>query len=99
MNPGEQPEPEVSYYEPHKATEEDWEAAAGVICPICGNPTLRLLPYGFSGNRKACPNCISRRRNLIDYKARVLPNKRARSAQGAETAFRLMLIKYNNKRK
>ena len=79
--------------------EQDWGRAAGVICPICGNPTLRLLPYGFSGSRKACPNCISRRIKLIDYKARVLPNKRARPARGAETALRLMLIKYDKKRK
>lgn len=95
----EQPKPELPHYEPHKATEEEWEAAGGEICPICGNYAVRLLPYGISGTRKACPNCISKRRSLLDYKTRVMPSKSARPARGGATRVKLMLIKYNNKRK
>lgn len=94
----EQPKPELPYYVPHKATEEEWEKAGGEICPVCGNEAVRLIPYGYAGKRKACPACVERRRNLFESKARVLSSKRARSARNAETNFRLLLIKYNNRR-
>ena len=101
MNQGElsdQPKPELPHYVPHKATEEEWEAAGGEKCPVCRNDTVRLLPYGYAGRRKACPQCVQRRRWLFEYKARVLPSKTGRPARHAETAFRLMLIKYNKTR-
>ena len=95
----EQPKLELPHYEPHKATEEEWEAAGGVICPVCRKEVTRLLPYGYTRKRKACPDCIERRRRLLERKSRVISAKRARPARNAETAFRLMLITYNNRRK
>lgn len=92
----EQPKPELPYYVPHKATEEEWEAAAGEVCPICRQPTVRLLPYGFSRKRKACPACIERRIKLLDSKSRVLAVRRA-PRRGSDTRARTLLIKYYNK--
>jgi len=92
----EQPKPELPQYVPHKATEEEWEAAGGVNCPVCGKPTTRLLPYGFSRKRKACPACIERRIKLLDTKARILAVRRA-PRRGSSNRARMMMIKYNNK--
>lgn len=96
VKPGEQPKPEVPQYEPHRATEEEWEKAGGTICPICRQPTVRLLPYGFSRKRKACPACIERRANLLDSKSEVLAVRRA-PRQGSDNRVRMMMIKYYNK--
>ncbi len=93
---GEQPKPELPYYEPHKATEEEWEKAGGIICPICRKSTLRLLSYGFTGKRKACPACVQRRINLLDTKARILAVRRA-PRRGSDTRARMLMIKYNAK--
>ena len=87
---------EFPHYEPHKATEEEWEAAAGEICPICRQPTVRLLPYGFNRKRKACPACIERRIKLLDSKARILAVRRG-SNRGCDTRARMLIIKYYNK--
>jgi len=92
----EQPKPEISHYEPHKATEEEWEAAAGELCPICRQPTVKLLPYGFTRNRKACPACIEKRIKLLESKSRVVAVKHA-SRRGSDTRARMQMIKYNNK--
>ena len=92
----EQPKAEIPHYVPHKATEEEWEAAAGAICPICRQPTMRLLPYGFSRKRKACPACIERRIRLLDTKARVLAVRRA-PRRGSANRARMLMIKYYNK--
>jgi len=94
----EQPKPEFPPYEPHKATEKEWEAAGGVRCPVCGNNTLRLLNYGYRGNRQACPECLGRRRRLLEYKAVVMAHRRTRPPRGGATRARLLMIKYNNKR-
>jgi len=53
-------------------TEEDWNNCGDIICPICGQETLQLLPYGFAGKRKACPERIDRREKLLEYRARVV---------------------------
>lgn len=92
----EQPKPEVPQYVPHKATEEEWEAAGGVICPICRQPTTRLLPYGFTGKRKACPACIERRIKLLESKSRILAVRHA-PRRGSATRARMLMIKYYNK--
>ncbi len=92
----EQPKPELPYYEPHKVTGEEWEAAGGVICPICRQPTTRLLPYGFTGKRKACPACIERRINLLDTKSRILAVRHA-PRRGSANRARMLMIKYYNK--
>ena len=92
----EQPKPELPYYVPHKATEEEWEATGNVICPVCRQPTVRLLPYGFTGKRKACPACIERRIKLLDSKARVLAVRHA-PRRGSANRARMLMIKYNNK--
>lgn len=94
----EQPKLELPYYEPHIATEREWEAAGGVKCPVCGNNVVRLLNYGYRGNRQACPECLEKRRRLLEYKAVVMAYRRARPARHAETVARLMVIKYNSKR-
>jgi len=60
-------------------TEEEWEKAKGVPCPVCGEPTLRLYPYGFMGRKRACKKCIERRIRLTDYKARVVGRGKKRS--------------------
>lgn len=93
---GEEPKPEVPHYEPHKATQEEWEASGGVICPICRQPTVRLLPYGFSRKRNACPACIERRIKLLDTKARILAVRNA-PRRGSATRARMLMIKYYNK--
>jgi len=64
-------EPELGGYNPQPMTEEDWRKSGGVECPICGQKTLRLFPYGFTRQRQACRECIDRRINLLEYKARV----------------------------
>ena len=92
----EQPKPELPHYEPHKATEEEWEAAAGEICPLCRQPTVRLLPYGFNRKRKACPACNERRIKSLDSKARVLVVRHG-NKRGSDTRARMLIIKYNNK--
>jgi hypothetical protein len=56
-------------YQSPPLTEEQWDAAQGVKCPICGSETLRLYPYGFSGKRQACKDCIDRRQRILDHKA------------------------------
>ena len=55
----------------------DWEKAA-ITCPVCRQPTARLLPYGFLGKRKACPKCIERRARLLEYEARIFEARRRR---------------------
>ena len=64
-------------YQPHTSTNGDWEKAA-ITCPLCRQPTTRLLPYGFLGKRKACPQCIGRRVRLLEYKARIFQARRRR---------------------
>lgn len=54
---------------------ENWRGAA---CPRCGRETFRLLPYGYTGKRRACPRCIEGKRRLMDYRARVIGHRRAR---------------------
>jgi len=90
------PKQEPSTYVPHKATEEEWEKTGGTICPVCRQPTVRLLPYGFTRNRKACPDCIERRIKLLDTKARILTVRQG-SRRGSDNRARMMIIKYNNK--
>lgn len=90
---GEEPKPELPHYEPHKATEEEWEAAGGIICPICRKETTRLLPYGFSRKRKGCPECVERRVKLLDTKARTLAVRHA-PRRGSATRARMLMIKY-----
>jgi len=75
MRLDEKPATEVSHYEPCTSTNEDWEKAA-ITCPVCGQPTTRLLPYGFLHNRKACPDCLERRVRLLEYKARLFEVRR-----------------------
>ena len=74
---GEKPAIEGYRYEPHTSTNEDWEKGA-VTCPLCRQPTVRLLPYGFLGKRKVCPECIERRARLLEYKARIFEARRRR---------------------
>jgi len=69
--------PEAYRYEPCTSTSEDWEKAA-VTCPLCRQPTARLVPYGFLGKRKACPDCLERRARLVEYKARLFETRRGR---------------------
>lgn len=64
--------PALEPYNPQPITEDDWNDAEGKTCPICGQETQRLIPYGFTGKRKACPVCIDRRKKLLEYKARVV---------------------------
>lgn len=61
--------------EPYKGTpltKEEWEKAQGENCPICQKETQQLIPYGFTGKRKACKQCIEKRAKLLEYKAQVV---------------------------
>jgi len=73
----EKPATEDYRYEPCTSTNEDWEKAA-INCPVCGQPTARLLPYGFLHSRKACPDCLERRARLLKYKAQLFKTRRGR---------------------
>jgi len=64
-------EPEPGGYNPRPMTEENWRDSEGVDCPVCGQKTLQLFPYGFTRQRKACRDCIDKRIKLLEYKARV----------------------------
>lgn len=66
-----------------KPTAKGWEAASGMKCPVCGAVLI------------ASPECLEKRRRLLEYKGRVL---RARPARGGATRARLLLIKYNARR-
>lgn len=90
---GERPKAELPYYKPHKMTEEEWEAAGGVICPVCRKETTRLIPYGFTRKRKACPKCVERRVKLLDTKARILAVRHG-PRRGSATRARMLMIKY-----
>jgi len=59
-------------------TGDDYEKAEGDPCPICGNKTMQLFPYGFLGNRKACKNCIERRTYLLENRRKILGARRNR---------------------
>jgi len=63
---------ELSAYVPHPLTDDDWNNSGGLKCPVCEKEVVRLLPYGWMGTRKACPECIERRRALLEYKSRVV---------------------------
>lgn len=46
--------------EPYKATpltEEEWEKAKGIICPICGKETLRVYKTAWGEN--VCQQCFN----------------------------------------
>jgi hypothetical protein len=60
--------PPGPYHSP-PLTEEQWNNARGVNCPLCGNETHRLYPYGYSGKRQACKDCIDRRIRVLNHKA------------------------------
>jgi len=62
-------------YHPTPMSREEWEKAQGEVCPICSSETQQLLPYGFTGKRKACKQYIERRTKLLEYKARVVAPK------------------------
>lgn len=70
--------PSPGPYKPQPVTEEDWEKSEGVACPICGEKTLQLFPYGFLNNRKACKKCIDRRINLINNRRKILGSRHSR---------------------
>ena len=63
--------PSQGRYNPDPVTEENWRDSEGVNCPICGQKTLQLFPYGFARHRQACKECIERRIKLLEYRARV----------------------------
>ncbi len=66
--------PSPGPYKPQPITEEEWEKAAAT-CPKCGNPTTRLLTYGFTDHRKACPACIASRIKVLEHRARVVTSR------------------------
>lgn len=78
----EKPATEAYHYQPRTSTDDDRERAA-ITCPVCRQPTARLLPYGFLAKRKACPECIDRRARLLEYKARLFEARRRRRQPGA----------------
>jgi hypothetical protein len=83
------PATEAYRYQPRtSSTNEDWERAT-IVCPVCRQPTARLLSYGFLGKRKACPRCIDRRATLLRYKARLFEARRQRSYQVGQTLPRV----------
>jgi hypothetical protein len=85
---GPAPEP----YRPLPVTEEQWEEAQGITCPICGEETYQLFPYGFGGKRKACKKCIERRTKLLEYRARIVEYKgRLATARASQRYERGML--------
>lgn len=92
------PKLEIPHYEPHQSNEDDWNDAGGVICPICRKEVVKLLPYGFMRERKACPECIERRRRMLEIKAEVLRSRVSIPSKGGATRARLRLIKYYAKR-
>lgn len=63
-------------YTPKVMTEADYEKSKGVPCPLCGENTMQLFPYGYLGNRKACKKCIDRRTNLIYNRRRIFALRR-----------------------
>lgn len=63
-------------YTPKVMTEAEWEKAEGVNCPLCGNNVMQLFSYGYSGEQKACKECIDKRRKLIYYKRDILASRR-----------------------
>jgi len=70
--------PPTEPYTSRRITGEDYERAEGVNCPICGEKTLQLFPYGFLGNRKACKKCIERRTYLLENRRKILGARRNR---------------------
>lgn len=64
--------PPTEPYTPKVMTGEDYEKCEGAPCPICGENTMQLFPYGYLGNRKACKKCIDRRINLIYNRRKIL---------------------------
>lgn len=68
--------PPTEPYTPRRMTGEDYEKAQGIECPLCGNNTMRLFTYGYSGEQKACKECIDKRRELIYYKREILASRR-----------------------
>ncbi|GAH98764.1 unnamed protein product [marine sediment metagenome] len=68
--------PPMGPYNPQPMTEEGWEKSEGAPCPICGQNTLRLYHYGYSGEDKACKNCIDERREIMQYKRDLLASRR-----------------------
>lgn len=70
--PAETTGPPSEHHVPQRMTAEDYAKAEGDPCPICGDKTLQLFPYGFTGQRKACQKCIDRRSRLLEYRARVV---------------------------
>ena len=63
-------------YTPKVMTEADWEKAEGIECPLCGNKVMQLFSYGYSGEQKACKECIDKRRELIYHKREILASRR-----------------------
>lgn len=50
-------------------TSEDWDRAAGEICPSCDRETLRLLP---AGNTKVCPACAMKVEKRTDQEMEMI---------------------------
>jgi len=80
---------ELPAYIPRRMTEEDWNKAGGVKCPRCNNYTLKLIPLGLTGKHKICPDCVQRRRRLLEHKRRLIDlrygNLRPRAGRGITT--------------
>lgn len=59
---------EMPVYNPTRSSDDDWNDAGGVICPICRKEATQLLPYGSLGIFKACPECIKTRERMVEHK-------------------------------
>lgn len=92
------PKLELPHYQPHHSNNDDWNDAGGEICPICGKEAVRLVPYGFTRERKACPECIESRKRMLEIKAQVLGVRKTVPPRSGATRDRLRLIKYYAKR-
>lgn len=81
---------EFPTYIPRRMTEDDWNKAGGVKCPRCNNYTLKLVSLGLTGKHKICPDCVQRRRRLLEHKRRLTDirygNLRPRARGGIATS-------------
>jgi len=84
---------EVSYiklpvYTPRRMNDNDWNNAGGVRCPRCNQECVQLVAIGLTRRIKMCPDCIKRRRRLLEHKRRLIDirNGNSRARAGSVTA-------------
>ena len=55
--------------------DDNWNPGEALVCPICRKTVGELLPYGYTGKRMVCRECIERRKKLLEYKSRLFAQR------------------------